>query len=116
LIEQNTILSKIKTIIMQTINKQEALKRLTSLENEAAQLRKIIDAPTDVTERVQSVEDACRELGKPFPSFSDPYKQAEALVEIFAEAMRGGKPAGECYYYPYFRRSSGGGFSFDGCD
>lgn len=69
---------------------------------------------TDICERVKSIEDACRETGKQPSTNPDLYKRAEENIEIFAEAMRQGKPAGECFYYPYFSRSSGGGFSFLG--
>jgi hypothetical protein len=74
----------------------------------------------DVCDRVLTVQDACVELGKDYAtrygSITDPYKQAETDIELFAEALREGKAAGDCYYYPYFLRSSGGGFSFGGCD
>lgn len=75
---------------------------------------------TDVCERVQTLQDACRELGKDYDTrygtITDPYKQAEIDIELFAEALREGKPAGGCHYYPYFIRSSGGGFSFHDYD
>lgn len=73
----------------------------------------------NVIDRVQTMEDAYRETGKEMFKIlievcPDAYKKAEAEIEIFAEALREGKPAGECYYYPYFVRSSGGGFSYNG--
>lgn len=104
---------------MQTINKTEALKRLTSLENEAKELRAIIDAPVEITERIKTLLDACEVTGKNYTSIvsiNDKYEQAEEAIKTFAEALREGKPASECWYYPYFNRSSGGGFSYDGCD
>jgi len=70
---------------------------------------------TDILKRCTTLEDACRETGKDMQSIlsiADPYKQAEAAIETFAEALREGEPAEECWYYPYFYRSSGGGFSF----
>lgn len=70
---------------------------------------------TDICERVKDLEDACKETGKDYQRIlliTDPYKQAEEAIETFAEAMREGKPESECWIYPYFRRSSGGGFSF----
>ena len=70
---------------------------------------------SDVCDRVKSLEDACRETGKQPSTNPDTYKRAEENIEIFAEAMREGKPAGECYYYPYFYRSAGGGFSYGDC-
>ncbi|MGN7786777.1 hypothetical protein ACTJIJ_19750 [Niabella sp. 22666] len=73
----------------------------------------------DITERIQTVEDACKYLGKDFNSrhdgCKDEYEKAEADIKIFAEALRDGTPPSECWHYPYFRRSSGGGFSFDDC-
>jgi hypothetical protein len=73
----------------------------------------------DVCERVKTLEDACRETSRDYSSvfngISDPYKQAEKAIEIFAEALREGKPVTESWYHPYFYRSSGGGFSCDGC-
>ena len=102
--------------MQKTVNKNEAMERLNTIEAEAKKLRAIINASEDITERVQSVEDACRETGKLRLEYIDPYKKAEAEIEIFAEAMREGKPAGECFYYPYFYRSSGGGFSCLVCD
>lgn len=68
-----------------------------------------------VTERVHKLEDACEELGrdynKIFQEIDDPIEQARIAIEIFAEAMREGKPASECWYYPYFY-IFGGGFSY----
>ncbi len=71
-----------------------------------------------VIDRVQTLADAYRETGSGMAkilidAYQDAYKKAEAEIEIFAEALREGKPAAECFYYPYFYRSSGGGFSFD---
>lgn len=69
-----------------------------------------------VTDRVHTLKDACEELGrdydKIFEGIEDPIEQARIAIETFAEAMREGKPASECFYYPYFY-TSGGGFSYD---
>lgn len=74
--------------------------------------------PKDITQRVFNLKSACQELGKDintlFAEEKDPYHQARIAIETFAEAMREGKAAKDCYYYPYFLRSSGGGFSFSG--
>ncbi|MGN7787394.1 hypothetical protein ACTJIJ_22870 [Niabella sp. 22666] len=71
-----------------------------------------------IIDRVTTIEDACRELGidpdDRHDDCADEYKEVERDIEIFAEALREGKPASECFYYPYFR-SSGGGFSFHDC-
>lgn len=48
------------------INKQEALKRLDSLDKEAAELRKIIETPEKpicIIERIKTFSDACNVLG-----------------------------------------------------
>ena len=71
---------------------------------------------TDVCDRVTTLEDACRETGKDYQtilSIEDPYKKAQEAIETFAEAMREGKHESQCWMYPYFCGSSGGGFSFN---
>lgn len=69
----------------------------------------------DITDRVWTVKDACRELDIYFDrlheNVTDPYRIAQINIETFAEALREGKPASECYYAPWFSRS-GGGFSY----
>ena len=73
--------------------------------------------PKSIIERVTTLEDACIEIGEDinhlFDGCPDDYKKAEKAIETFAKAMREGRPANECQCYPYFNRSSGGGFSFD---
>lgn len=98
-----------------TINRAEALKRLGVIEEEAKLLRKHLTTSDNVMERVTNLKEACEELGRDeatiFGSETDPYKRAQIAIETFAEAMREGKSASECYYYPYFNRSSGVCFS-----
>lgn len=69
----------------------------------------------DILERVKNVADACRELNKDIDTLYDHAKddqdRARIEIETVAEALREGKPASECFYYPYFVRS-GSGFSF----
>lgn len=69
----------------------------------------------NICDRVNTIEDACRELGidedDRHDDCLDEYKEAERDIEIFAEALREGKPASECIYYPVFNRSGGSGFS-----
>ncbi len=69
-----------------------------------------------ITDRVKTLADACKELGKDINTlFADAvsdYDKAETAIKTFAEALRQGKKPSECYYYPYFLRSSGGGFSY----
>lgn len=73
----------------------------------------------DVMERVIDLASACRETGRDidtvFDGCADEYKKAEKAIEVFAEAMREGEPENECFYYPYFYRSSGGWFSYFVC-
>lgn len=72
----------------------------------------------NIKDRVKTIEDACRELcideDDRHDDCPDAYKEAERDIEIFAEALREGKPENECFYYPYFTRSGGSGFSFFG--
>lgn len=117
---------------MQTlqIDQQKAKKLYPTASKEFKEM--LIDSfgekffSTDITDRITTLEDACIETGKDYNTIfdhaADEYEKAEIAIKIFAEAMREGKPAGECWYYPYFYRgSSGGGFSFldfgggDGC-
>lgn len=73
-----------------------------------------------ITDRVKTLDDACKELGKDintlFDNVEGDYNRAETAIKTFAEALREGKNPKDCYYYPYFSRSSGGGFSFCGYD
>lgn len=105
------------------MNKTEALNRLSALENEAKALRAIIEAPEkklSVIERILTIEDACNELGIDFDDLyddcEDEYEEAEKAIKTFAKALREGKAASECFYYPYFYRPSGGGFSCSAYD
>lgn len=107
-------------------NKKEALKRLSSLENEAKALRKIIEAPEDITARVKTFEDACEVLGIS-PSITDGIqdeclspdaKSVEAYQKliIITRALNEGwtpdwKNSNETKWYPYFTMKSGFGFS-----
>ena len=45
------------------MDKKKAQERLTAIETEVAQLRKIIDAPINIMERVKTFADACEVLG-----------------------------------------------------
>lgn len=77
----------------------------------------------NVIERVTNVQEARLELGIPdsvdiYANDADEYDRAVTDILIVAKAIREGKPESECFYYPYFYLSSGGGFSFGGyaCD
>ncbi|ULT44101.1 hypothetical protein KRR40_12490 [Niabella defluvii] len=71
-----------------------------------------IQPGSDIISRIKTLEDACNELGigmdTRHSNCPTAYKKAERDIEIFAEALREGKPAGECYYYPYFNCEDGG--------
>ncbi len=102
---------------MQTIDKKEALKRLSSLENEAKELRKIIDTPVKITDRVKTFEDACEVLG--IESFHESFQEGtpdeiayKKLKVIVAALNEGWKPnwnnLNEAKWQPYFdMRGSG---------
>ncbi len=74
------------------------------------------EAPVNILQRVTTLEDACKELGKNYKTIygteTDPVEKSEIAIKTFAEALREGKPAKECFYYPVFWRSSAGGFRF----
>lgn len=61
---------------------------------------------SDIMDRVVDVESACAELRYNFATLfdecQDKYAEAELSIKIVMEALREGKPAGECFYYPYF--------------
>jgi len=44
------------------INKEEALKRLVVIEQETKELKKIIEQPVSIFDRVKNYSDVCREL------------------------------------------------------
>jgi hypothetical protein len=73
----------------------------------------------NIMDRVTTLEEACIENGEDinhlFDGCPDDYKKAEKAIETFAKVMREGKHESECFHYPYFSRSSGGGFSFVDC-
>lgn len=116
---------------MQSIDKAQALKRLTQLEEQASELRKIIDAPVKITDRVKTFEDACEVVGtipenvKSLISYSGIDTDMKASVahmklQIIARALNEGwKPdwtkSSEYKYHPWFNFSSGSGLSFRGC-
>lgn len=71
-----------------------------------------------IIQRVNSLEDACKELNidiaTVFGNETDPVEQAEIAIKTVAKALREGKPESQCYFYPCFDQSSGGGISYDG--
>jgi hypothetical protein len=113
---------------MQAINKTEALQRLTELEKQAGELRKIIDAPVKITDRVKTFEDACDVVGtlpdnvKTLLSYNGIDGEMRASVahmklQIIAKALNEGwvpnwNKSSEYKYHPWFDFSSSSGFSF----
>lgn len=75
----------------------------------------------DVTERIQTIEDAFTDQELDMAqelNGLDHYKAAERCLEVIAAALREGNELdfenlNQYKYYPWFRRSSGGGFSFN---
>ena len=106
-----------------TIEKNNALKAHNEANDKGKQMlenlfgKKVFQQ--SIIDRVQGFGDACRELGKNQSMLDfvlsgfDAYNRAQQRIETVAEALREGKPASECFYYPYFKTGSGG-FSFDG--
>lgn len=110
---------------MDTINKKEALARLTSLENEAKQLRKIIDTPVNIIDRIKTYEDACEyleiETAVPYPNPKNNRQEASNvfyMLDVITEALLEGKTlnwtdSNEKKWYPWFSKyKSGSGFRF----
>lgn len=97
------------------MNKSEALIRLTSLENETKELRKIIEAPDvpkDIMERVKTFEDACAITGDNPKSdkfnVGDIDDIAYQKLKVIAKALNEGwipelKNTNQYKYYPWFK-------------
>lgn len=113
-----------------TINKEEALKRLTTLENETAELRKIISAPIDVF-TLTKIEQICAEAGEDMKDYTvDPDaskrqrgKILYATMEMICDVFKG-NPQGlsekeildygnskQSKHYLVGQHSAGSGFS-----
>lgn len=104
-----------------SINKQEALKRLDALDEEAKKLRAIIDAPEKITDRIKSFEDACGILGISVSSVLNGYdttdEAAYKKLKVIVKALNEGwtpdwDNGNQKKWYPYFDMRSG--FSFGG--
>ena len=110
------------------MKKEEALKRIESLENETKELRKIIETPDrtgKITDRIKNFKDACDELGI---SGSDllvkitgmdkdkisiiAYSQLIIIVRALNEGWTPDWSNSKEYkWWPYFNMNSGFGFS-----
>lgn len=112
-----------ETIVITKLNAAKAYKKASNESKALLEdlLGKENVNPLKAIERIQTLEDACEELGLDidtiFPEDYDEYDRARKTLEIFAEALREGKSEKECFYYPYFYwGSGGGGFRFHGYD
>ena len=113
------------------MNKEDALRKLDSLEKEAKELRVIInqaDKPKPVIERIKSFEDAMNELGtndeevrlyNTMKAVGMPkHVVAEQRIVVFCKAMNEGKKhdwnnSSEYKYAPYFDMRKKPNFGFD---
>lgn len=101
------------------MDKKQALKRLTSLEEEAKELRKIIETEDKYTlDDLKSYEDACKILEKDEevkPSYSQQIKAIIKAANYIDNNYKIWKPdfSGNTYnYLPYFNKNKGHGFGF----
>mgnify|MGYP000028097908 CR=1 FL=1 len=100
------------------MNKQDALKELSQVENRLKELRKIIEQPDKITDRVATLEEAKEILGVKDDCFSTNKHSKKALAFqnlcIVIEALNEGwtpdwEDQNQAKYYNYFRMK--GGFS-----
>ncbi len=87
------------------INKTEALKRLSALEAEGKELRKILEAPENIMDRVKSYEDACEVLGikrRNFDYCTDDEIAYKKLKDIIKALNEGWIPNWDNDEYKYY--------------
>ena len=103
------------------MNKTDALKELSQVENRLKELRKIIEQPENITDRVATLEEAKAILGIKDDCFSTNKHSKRALAFqnlcIVIEALNEGwtpdwEDQNQTKYYNYFRMK--GGFSYYG--
>jgi len=101
------------------MNKTDALKELTQVESRLKELRKIIEQPDNITDRVATLEEAKAILGIKDDCFSTNKHSKRALAFqnlcIVIEALNEGwtpdwEDKNQAKYYNYFRMK--GGFSY----
>lgn len=101
------------------MNKQDALKELSQVENRLKELRKIIEQPDKITDRVATLEGAKEILGIKDDCFSTNKHSKRALAFqnlcIVIEVLNEGwtpdwEDQNQIKYYNYFRMK--GGFSY----
>jgi len=105
------------------MDKNEAMQRLTAIEKEAVELKKMINSPVPVTERIKTFSDACMDIGVDEQAFNNKFcghdnhiiKHAQMI--IIADALNEGwtpdwNNDNEYKWYPCFNMKSE--FGFDG--
>lgn len=111
------------------MNKEEALKKLDSLEKEAKELRKIIEKPESLYDKIKTFSDVCKELNEKeldinYFTFLPDYQRIKAFrhyqIQIIAKLFNDKwKPnwlnINEYKYYPWFDYKLGG-WSLDTVD
>lgn len=106
----------------QKINKSEALKKLTQIENEAKELRKIIEKPEKVTDRIKNLDDVFEESGITREEFYNSckglsedeigYRELKLIAKVLNEGWEPNWKSDEYKYWPYFNMRDASGFGF----
>lgn len=106
------------------MEKQEALNRLKSIEQETEKLRKIIedaDKPKNIMDRIKTYEDACNVLGlgchkvwSDYDSVDEiAYKKLKVIIKVLNEGwIPDWKNSNEYKYYPWFEMTKKPGSGF----
>lgn len=105
------------------MNKEKALERLTAIELESKNLRKIIedsDKPKNIMDRVKSFEDACEVLGSNPDIFTEydtddevAYKKLKVITRALNENWKKDwSNSNEYIYFPWFEMDKKPGSSF----
>lgn len=105
------------------ISKEKAKEKLAKIEKQAEQLRVIINAKDDITDRIKTFGDACKAIGtseKDFNKAVNTYCEdtiAYEKLKIIVRALNEGwlpdwKNENEYKYWPYFTLLVGGHASY----
>lgn len=110
----------------QKMEKQKALDRLSAIENEAKELRKIIenaDKPKNIMERVKTFSEACEVLGiNPNQITNNTFDSKDEIaykkLKIITKALNEGwepdwKNQNQYKYFPWFDMNKKPGSGFD---
>ncbi len=110
------------------MDKKAAITRMNSLESEMKELRKIIEQPEKITDRIRRVEDAFKYLGEDYIQFiKDCVRNGDTPDEISYKKLKRVYKAfnlhekwvadynngNQAKWYPYFKKV-GSGFGFSG--